>query len=204
VRRVSHPLPHRGQAPYIGRRGFQECGDPEVNENNAPRFLLDAYVRRPEVPMDDPFPVRGRECVGDGCEDATCFSDLQAATPFEKVLQTAALHVLHDDIGGTSGKSPDSVNGDDVGMVNRCRRLRLAFETKAHHLIGRYVLTQELHGDEAVEWPLFREEDSGDRAFPDQTADLQLGGKFSAQTVENGVGGSGVGHGIRSFSVGDP
>jgi hypothetical protein len=148
--------------------------------------------------------MRGRERVGDGGEDATCFARLQTASPLEKILQTAPLHVLHDDVGRASGKSPHAVNRDDVGMVNRCRRLCLPLEAKALDLIGRYILAQDLQGYEAVERALLREKDAGDRALPDETAKLELGGKLGAQTLETSFRRGHVRHGDCWLKVGVP
>src|SRR5207245_2573972 len=88
--------------------------------------LGDEDVRGFDIPMDDPFRVRGVQRAGNLNPEVQYLLHLQRLT-FDAVLQRSPFEELHDD-EILAILLPDLVNGADVGMVQRGGRACLAVE----------------------------------------------------------------------------
>ena len=95
--------------------------------------------------MDDPVGVRHRQGVAHGLGDLDGPLRHDAATAGQIVGERLRIHVLHDDeVDAVVGAGV--VHGDQVGMVQACRGLRLAAEPRHEVRIAGVLGGQHLHG----------------------------------------------------------
>ena len=141
------PHEHSGRSEL--RRGVMREGQAEVRDlEQTP--VIHHQVRRLDVAVDETLIVGRREAVR-GLQHVlsrTRVGDFPLRPDHGQ--QRLAGHVLHDEV-----MSPvvlaDEEDLDDIGVGERCRRLRLAHEASDEGRILRKVLAQHLDCDETVE-----------------------------------------------------
>ena len=89
----------------------------------------------------------------------------------QQVPQRRPVDVLHHDEVGVAVLAP-VVDGDDVGMVEVGRRLRLTAEALDEGLVGRQLREQHLQGDGPVEQQVAGEVHLGHAATREMAHDL--------------------------------
>lgn len=91
-----------------------------------------------------------------------------------------ALNVLHDDVGD-GDRTPNGVlddlltgvvDGNDVRVIQRRRRLCLSPEARLKDRVLRQVASQHLDGDDARQASVEAQVDLGHSAAPDERTDL--------------------------------
>jgi len=140
IRGAGHGGPVRG----LRHPGFRQSEIKDLGVS----ALGHEQVRRLDVPMNNPFGVRGIQCVGDldsQVEQRFQFHGLGTDTMF----QGYAIEKFHGD-EDLAVLVADVVDGADVGMVERGRGLRFALKTSQHLGIASDLVGEEFQGDEAV------------------------------------------------------
>ena len=123
---VRRPDGHAGRGERrSSRRGGEGLGDPEVGDDDPAAAALQQDVVRLHVPVDDSERVRGAEGVGRFHHDAARFLGRKAPAALQLRPQPLAFHVRHDEVDEAVGALADRMDGDDVGMRQTRRRLRL-------------------------------------------------------------------------------
>ena len=129
------------------RLGTDRLGQPEVHQLHAGRGEHD--VRRLEIAMHDPLPVRLVERVGDLDAAAHRLLERERAA-LQGFVEGPPLEVLHDEVVGVALAS-DVVKGADVWMRQLGDGPRLAFEALADGRRRHEARRQNLDRDGAPE-----------------------------------------------------
>ena len=122
--------------------------------------------------------------------DADRLGDGKPAFRLEAVGEALSLDVRHREVG-ESVRFADTIDGDDVRMLQAGRELGFALEARpeagAHAELG----VEHLDGDEALERPLPREVDRGHSSLAEEADDLVFSAEGGAHAIESGLGGKG-------------
>ena len=148
--------------------------------------------------MDDPLFVRGFERVGDLLRNRQCLVDREPCLPcrsaggakegalrpmpFDSLGQILALDEFHHE----RRDAPtffEPVDGGDIGMVQRGKRLRFTLEAREPLGVVRERLRQDLDCDVAIELGITRPIDFAHASAADQLDQLE--------DAEAGTGGKG-------------
>ena len=143
------------------RAGDSEVGDMEVVA------VVQEQVRRLDVAMDDPVPVRGVERLGGLPEPAE--RSLRRLRPFspEPVLKRAAAEVLHHDERPPAPVA-DVEDRDRARLARQPRRCEpLALEAFRDRRVGRIAVGEHLHDHLAPEGLVGRQIDVAHRTVAD-------------------------------------
>ena len=97
--------------------------------------------------MDDPHVVRGLERECDLVRDVQRPVQLDRAILLDQILEALALKILHDEVDRSVGHDAEVRDVDDVRVVDRGRRARLAEEAVDRLLIPGELRVQDLHRD---------------------------------------------------------
>jgi hypothetical protein len=112
--------------------------------------LADQDVVGLDVAVDDPVAVREAERLEHLVRVRERLGDRQRAAGHDELLEAAALDHLHCDVVRPLGLAA-VVDGDDVGMRERRRRLGLAPEALDEKLVVRVAIVQDLDRHAATE-----------------------------------------------------
>lgn len=123
--------------------------DPKVADLG-PSILGEQHVLRLHVPVDDAFGVGRRQPLAHLCRDAHCLLHWQRAAFFQQRAQAATGEVLHHQID-IGLHDLESIDGDDMRMIQAASGAGLLDETPEGHLVGLGGEGQFLDGDRAVE-----------------------------------------------------
>ncbi len=123
--------------------------DAEVHDLCSPIFR-DANVRRLDVAVDDATLVGEREPGKDVDDDVELRLQRKRLSQLYQVLQIHALNELHRD-EEVSIRFAEVVDADDVGVLERCGRLRLVQKALAEVVLPRDRLVHHLDRDVAIE-----------------------------------------------------
>ncbi len=102
--------------------------------------------------MHEPARVRFVEHTADVAHDAQHARRGQRTRRVEFGAQGAALEAFHHEEGAPGPRDPDVMHGDDVGMREAGRRLRLVTEALCGVSAARHCLADDLHGHGPVEF----------------------------------------------------
>ena len=185
-----HVVRRAEELPLLGEVRAVEPGDAEVGDLHPP-FLGDQDVRRLDVAVHHPVGVgvvEGVPHLGDDVEHA---GQRQRLLPLEHQLQVGAAHVLHGDEGEPLVGGLDHVmDGDDVGMGQDARALRLPHEADAEllHLLvlDRVADTERLQGHQPADQRVAGQVDDAHRPLADLVDDL-VAAKLGRGQGEHGV-----------------
>jgi hypothetical protein len=125
-----------------------ELGEAEV-EDFDPSIAREHHVSRFQVAVDDAPFVRRRQRVGERHGDFEEPAGRKAARRNDQI-QGLSLDELHRE-QPHSAHFLDRENCDDIGMIDRRERLRLAFESRQAFGIRRHGIRQDLDRDLAAE-----------------------------------------------------
>lgn len=166
--------------------------DPEVGDQRAARAGLEQDVLRLDVPVHDALEVRVSQRPRDLLEQLRRFARRQRSAGAHPLGQRFALDVRHHEEDEVADLL-DGIDGDDVGVGEPGRGLRLAQEPLPERGLRRHGLWQELDRHRPVERDVTRQEDDAHPA----AAQLALQGVPADERLLEGdeLGGDGVGHG---------
>ena len=153
--------------PRPGEGGVAEhLGDAEVGQQQAVVLGAQEHVLRLDVAVDDPAPVgvveRGRRLP----QVLARLRQAERALLAQAVVEGAPLDVGHHQVGGVVGLAV-VVDGEDVGVVERGDRLRLALEARQEVGVRGEVGVEHLDRHAPLEQQIGGEEDLGEAALPD-------------------------------------
>ena len=117
-----------------------------------------------EVAMDHADGVRGIERERDLVRDVQRAVQLDRAFLLDQILERLALEVLHDEVDRAFGQDAEVGDVDDVRMVDRRRRARLAQEAVDRFLIARELRVQHFHRDGLLDVDVLAEIDGAHAA----------------------------------------
>jgi hypothetical protein len=124
--------------------GFERLRKTEV-EHLHRAVGADLDVGRLQIPVDDSLLVRRVQSLDDLSGDRQCFAHRYGARR-EPIGERRALHELEDERRG-SGAFFDTIDGRNVGMVQRREELRFAHEARAVIGCVQPRLLQDFDGD---------------------------------------------------------
>ena len=96
-----------------------------------------------DVPMDQTLCVGGVECPGDAVEHVPRLGERQRATLSQILLEVRPIHETHGDeqsarlLAGLEDRN-------DIGVIDRSRRLGFPDEARPKGLVGRSLRRQDL------------------------------------------------------------
>ena len=135
------------RARFAGFPG-ERLGEPEVEHFDlAVRRQHD--VRRLQIAVYDTLLVRGLQCLGDLQRERECLGNRQRAG-FEFLLERFALDQLHSEIQRAL-VFIEAVDRRDIGVIQRCEQLGLAFESREAVLVACERARQRLDRDFTAE-----------------------------------------------------
>ena len=153
-----------------------EARNAEIGELQGVGFRVVHHVGRFDVAMHDAFAVRVAERVGGAGDDRHHFLRLQQVALLGERYQVAALQELHGD-EAVVVLLARVVDGDDVGVRELARGLRLAEEALLHpgDLVGLELLRQRQRLDRhlAPDLRVLAEIDHAHRALAELLLDLE-------------------------------
>ncbi len=136
---------------------FFALGDPRVwsgvhaNQVTATGPLDQHDVVGLEIAVDDADGVRGIERERDLVRDVERAMELDGAFLLDQILERLALEVLHHEVDRALGQDAEVGDVDDVRVVDRGRRARLAEEAMDRLLVARELRMQHLHRDRLLD-----------------------------------------------------
>ena len=133
--------------------------DAEVGDLHGAR-VVDEDVLRLHVAVDHAVLVGVGECREQAQRDADRVVAAEPAAPPDELFEGLALDVLHhDEVGAVEGAPVE--DGDEVGVAEACRRLRLAPEALDELGVPHVAGEQHLEGYAASQVQIFAEVDVG-------------------------------------------
>src|SRR5262249_22532149 len=165
-----HVIGRAHHGPGGGHLGGAEAGEAEVHDLDL-AARLDVEVAGLEVPVDDLLGVRVGEAVAGLLHDVELLPDVPDAPAVDELAEVRALEQLH------RHEDPalllaEVVHGDDVGVVQARRRLRLAEEALAGLAFRAGAPGDRLDRHQTVQERVVRLEDLAHRALADLADDL--------------------------------
>ncbi len=155
----------------IGARVFDLC-DPEVREFDLP-IVAEQYILGLDIAVNDPFRVSVLECIRDGTNNVEGVGNLDRHRlhGFPKI---ETMYIFHHVVGEPVGGVTVIVDGDDVGMIEFRKGLRLSFIAIQEHRVVGDRTVDDFEGDIAVQRRLPRLVDRSHTASAYDPADIQL------------------------------
>ena len=132
-----------------GDVGGPEPRQPEVEDLDVPG-RLDVDIAGLQVPVDDALGVGEREAVAQLHHDLELPAQVAERALPQGLAQVEPLEELHRHVGDP-GLLAEVEHGDDVRVVEPCRRLRLALEALPELRVGGEGRADRLQGDVPVE-----------------------------------------------------
>ncbi len=154
----------------LQRRSLQQLGEPEVGEDRGVVFL-EEHVRRLDVPVNDPEPMRVVEAGRDAAEIFQRRGRVEG-TVAQLVGEASAGDELDDHVGNAVVLA-EVVDVDDVRVAHLGDRLRLVAETRGRVRVGSDPL-QYLDRARALQLHVVRAIDEAHRSLADEVLDLVL------------------------------
>ena len=114
--------------------------------------------------MDHADGVRGIERERDLVRDVERAVQLDRAFLLDQILERLALEVLHDEVHRALGQDAEVGDVDDVRVVDRRRRARLAQEAVDRLLVARELRVQHFHRDRLLDVDVLAEVDGAHAA----------------------------------------
>ena len=140
------------------------AGDPEVDDLDL-AVAADQHVAGLDVAVDEAPRVGRGERPGDGRADARDLARRQRAAPAQDGREVLAVDQLHDDVRAARVLAV-VVDGDDVRVAERRRRLGLLPEARRELRVAQVLGAQELERDVATEPGVVRAVDRRHPADP--------------------------------------
>ena len=124
-------------------------GDAEVGDLD-PAVGPDQDVARLDVAVDEPAGMSGGEGLRDAGPDPGDLPRVERTAPAQDRREVLPVDQLHDDVRAARVLA-EVVDGDDVGVAERGRRLGLRAETRREIGIAQVLRTEQLERDVATE-----------------------------------------------------
>ena len=177
---VGSPHDHAG----LGEAGIGDPRDAEIQDAQD-AFAVDHHVRRLDVAVHHALVVRVLEAGGQFFEQLELPRQGQRNVLLDVLGEGRPLDVFHDDVGGAFVFA-EVVDGDDVGVFEAARGLRLAEKAIVEVLVGD---PQQLDRDHPSDVRVAAAKHHPHAAEPDTVEDVVAADSFRKMRRRHGCGG---------------